>query len=59
MKVAQFLPLRLAFRLPMNLRTHRKILVVDGRVAFVGGIGVDDQWSGNAQDEAHWRDFLA
>jgi cardiolipin synthase A/B len=40
----------------LNYRTHRKILVVDGQVAFTGGAGVDDQWKGNAQDKEHWRD---
>ncbi|MBA3295871.1 MAG: cardiolipin synthase B [Acidobacteria bacterium] len=40
----------------LNYRTHRKILVVDGQVAFTGGVGVDDQWKGNAQDKEHWRD---
>ena len=39
-----------------NYRTHRKILVVDGVVAFTGGAGVDDQWLGNAENEKHWRD---
>ncbi len=40
----------------MNNRTHRKVLVVDGAVAFTGGVGVADQWSGHAQDPDHWRD---
>lgn len=40
----------------MNYRTHRKILVVDGEVAFLGGIGVADHWTGNAEDKEHWRD---
>jgi cardiolipin synthase len=39
-----------------NYRTHRKILVVDGQVGFVGGVGVADHWSGHAQDKDHWRD---
>ena len=39
-----------------NYRTHRKVLVVDGDVAFTGGMGVADQWLGNAQDPEHWRD---
>lgn len=39
-----------------NYRTHRKMLVVDGEVAFTGGMGIDDQWLGNAEDPAHWRD---
>ena len=42
----------------LNYRTHRKILVVDGRVAFTGGVGLDDQWAGNAQDKDHWRDTM-
>jgi cardiolipin synthase len=39
-----------------NYRTHRKVLVADGEVAFIGGMGVDDQWQGHAQDKDHWRD---
>jgi cardiolipin synthase len=40
----------------MNNRTHRKLLVVDGRVGFTGGVGIADQWDGQAQDPDHWRD---
>src|SRR5687767_2664576 len=40
----------------VNNRTHRKLLVVDGFIGFTGGVGIADQWSGNAQDENHWRD---
>jgi cardiolipin synthase A/B len=39
-----------------NYRTHRKVLVVDGNVAFTGGIGLADHWLGHAQDPDHWRD---
>jgi cardiolipin synthase len=39
-----------------NRRTHRKLLVVDGEVAFIGGVGIADQWSGAGQDPHHWRD---
>ncbi|HEX6209954.1 MAG TPA: phospholipase D-like domain-containing protein [Methylomirabilota bacterium] len=39
-----------------NYRTHRKLLVVDGEVAFTGGIGVGDQWLGDAGSEDEWRD---
>ena len=42
----------------LNYRTHRKILVVDGEIAFTGGVGIDDQWKGNAQDKEHWRDTM-
>jgi cardiolipin synthase len=40
----------------LNNRTHRKILVVDGRLGFTGGVGIADQWQGDAEDEEHWRD---
>ena len=39
-----------------NYRTHRKELVVDGRVAFVGGMGFADQWAHDVEGEARWRD---
>ncbi len=40
----------------MNNRTHRKVLVVDGKVGFTGGVGIADAWVGHAQDPDHWRD---
>lgn len=40
----------------MNNRTHRKLLIVDGRLAFTGGVGIADQWEGKAEDPDHWRD---
>jgi cardiolipin synthase len=40
----------------INNRTHRKLLVVDGRIGFTGGVGIADEWLGNAQDPEHWRD---
>jgi cardiolipin synthase len=40
----------------LNNRTHRKILVVDGRVGFIGGVGVADHWLGNASTPEEWRD---
>ncbi|HET7698343.1 MAG TPA: phospholipase D-like domain-containing protein [Vicinamibacterales bacterium] len=42
----------------LNYRTHRKILTVDGRIGFTGGVGLDDQWLGHAQDPQHWRDTM-
>jgi cardiolipin synthase len=40
----------------INNRTHRKLLVVDGRLGFTGGVGIADNWDGNADSPAHWRD---
>ena len=39
-----------------NNRTHRKLLIVDGKVAFIGGAGIADLWAGNADSTKHWRD---
>lgn len=40
----------------MNNRMHRRLLIVDGRVGFAGGVGIADVWTGNAQDPLHWRE---
>jgi cardiolipin synthase len=40
----------------VNNRTHRKLLIADGEVGLTGGVGIADQWTGNAQDPEHWRD---
>ena len=40
----------------VNNRTHRKLLVIDGRIGFTGGVGIGDPWQGHAQDADHWRD---
>lgn len=39
-----------------NNRTHRKLLVIDGKVGFVGGVGIADLWKGRAQSPEHWHD---
>jgi cardiolipin synthase len=39
-----------------NHRTHRKLLIIDGTVAFTGGVGIADEWNGNADSPTHWRD---
>ncbi|MGH2968443.1 MAG: phospholipase D-like domain-containing protein, partial [Solirubrobacteraceae bacterium] len=37
-------------------RTHRKLLIADGRVGLTGGVGIAEEWTGDAQDPDHWRD---
>jgi cardiolipin synthase A/B len=39
-----------------NHRNHRKLLIVDGTLAFTGGVGIADEWGGDADSPAHWRD---
>ena len=55
-QVEKFRPPRWYSLSKMNHRTHRKLLVVDGKVGFTGGVGIADQWLGNAQSPNHWRD---
>jgi len=39
-----------------NNRLHRRLLVVDGHIGFTGGVGVGEEWTGDAQDPEHWRE---
>ena len=55
-QVVTFRPVRWYTLDRVNHRTHRKLLVVDGRVGFTGGLGIADLYLGHAQDEDHWRD---
>lgn len=56
-KAAAFLPvLNPLYRLRVNLRNHRKILVVDGRVGFTGGLNVGDEYLGLDPKFGYWRD---
>jgi cardiolipin synthase len=43
----------------LNNRTHRELLIVDGRVAFVGGAGVGDWWAHATDGRPAWRDTVA
>ena len=40
----------------LNNRTHRKLLVVDGRIGYTGGVGIADHWRGRARNPQEWRD---
>ena len=42
-----------------NYRSHRRILVIDGKIGFTGGYGISDSWTGNGRTEEHWRDTNA
>ena len=48
-------PVRLS-PLKQNHRCHRKVLVVDEQVAFTGGVGIAEEWCGDARNENEWRD---
>jgi len=54
--VARFHPLRLKNLGRLNNRDHRKEMIIDGHIGYIGGYGIADEWTGHAQDKKHWRD---
>lgn len=57
-QVVFFRPLGASSLTKVHLRTHRKVLVVDGRVGFVGGVCIADDWLGNADEPKRWRETV-
>ena len=55
-EVERYHPVRWHTLTRINNRTHRKLLVVDGRIGFTGGVGIADVWTGDAESKDHWRD---
>jgi cardiolipin synthase len=56
-KCRSFLPLDpLRRRIQVNMRNHRKVLVVDGQVAFTGGLNIGDEYLGKVARFGPWRD---
>lgn len=51
-----FRPLRRFEPSKVDHRTHRKVMIVDEAVGFTGGVGIADEWRGDARDESEWRD---
>ena len=54
--VSRFRPVKAYAAKRLANRTHRKILVADGSVGLTGGVGIAEEWTGDAQDPDHWRD---
>jgi cardiolipin synthase len=55
-RVRWFRPLRRLQPTKVNRRTHRKVMIVDEATGFTGGVGIADQWCGDARNEDEWRD---
>lgn len=55
-KLHHYHPIRLADIGQLNKRTHRKLAIFDGKLAYICGHGVARQWTGNGEDKHHWRD---
>ena len=56
-RVVKFHPRRIGNIGVINERDHRKLVVIDGRVAFVGGHCIVDTWLGEASDKEHFADI--
>lgn len=54
-KLGEFSPIRLN-KLQVNFRNHRKLLIIDGKTAFFGGINIGDDYMGRYPSIGHWRD---
>lgn len=58
-KTSAFLPVNpLRSRIQVNLRNHRKIVVVDGVIGFTGGMNVGDEYLGKSPVFGYWRDSM-
>jgi len=55
-QVRSFRPIRRFRPGQLNHRTHRKVLITDEAVGFTGGVGIADEWQGDAGNEHEWRD---
>ncbi|HEY7661320.1 MAG TPA: phospholipase D-like domain-containing protein, partial [Actinomycetota bacterium] len=55
-RVRWFRPLHRLQPTKVNHRTHRKVMIVDEAIGFTGGVGIADQWNGDARNEHEWRD---
>ena len=40
----------------MDNRTHRELMIVDGKIGFIGGAGIADQWYSGTHGQPRWRD---
>src|SRR5688572_2720539 len=54
--VHRFMPVAFAFLAQANFRNHRKIIVIDGRIGFEGGINIDERYWNNGKHKLYWRD---
>jgi cardiolipin synthase len=55
-RVEYFRPIKPHSITKADHRTHRKVIVADGSVGMTGGVGIAEEWTGNAEDPDHWRD---
>jgi cardiolipin synthase A/B len=57
-RIAYFRPLKLRNLVRIYRRTHRRAIVVDGRIGFIGGAAIANKWHGSGRSEKEWRDSM-
>ncbi len=57
-RVERFRPLALRNLVRLYRRTHRRAIVIDGRVAFTGGAAISKKWAGDVRTAHEWRDNM-
>ena len=57
-EISTFRPLKIGKLDHAHLRNHRRAIVIDGRIAYTGGMAVSDHWLGDARNELEWRDTM-
>ena len=57
-RVASYRAPSLSTWMRVHRRNHRRSIVIDSQVGYIGGMGIADQWLGRAQDPEHWRDMM-
>jgi cardiolipin synthase len=55
-EIYRFMPVTFPFLAQANFRNHRKIVVIDGRVGFEGGINLDERYLNSGKHKLYWRD---
>lgn len=56
-EVARFFPIRLGYYLRVNYRNHRKIVVIDGKIGYLGGMNIGEEYLGETvREQIPWRD---
>jgi cardiolipin synthase len=55
-EVAVYRPLRWGTLYKVQQRSHVRAVVVDTRIGYTGGFGIDDRWRGDGRHPDHWRD---
>jgi len=55
-KLYRFMPVRFKNLASTNYRNHRKMIIIDGNIGFIGGLNIDERYLNNGKHKLYWRD---